>query len=828
MSQLATSQLEELAACSDGAIEVLNIEANNGETKYIVSLDTRGIPSSNKGIRIRARERFVITVGENFPFKPPSVKVQHRRWAGTPHVQWGSSLCLYLAPSVEWNPSDGVRGLIARLNLWLQRAAEGTLDPEGQPLHPPVAYPSAEAGWIIVNPDLQSFVPWADPGVQETSKLVYAWCSRKEGRVDVLEWMTPDETYDRVLAPDFIPIDDSGRPFAVVPALLLSENIGFEYPGNASALAKKLANLGVSEDELLKALTSAGRFNRCIEAIAEVSDKAPTVLILGTPGRGNARELRTAHVVAWRLDDFGERITKLLRSIESGAIADSADEVRQLARDWLGFAKISWMQVYENRPETTRRRDAGSAATWLAGKRVLILGCGALGAPIAEHCVRAGVAKLTVADSGAVTPGIIVRQPYSDADIGFSKAWALADRLTAIRRDLQVDYTNGDVITAYLNPAAPVPDVDLVVDATADSGVRAALEATRMRNRDQWPPVLTALFGHDTVRGVAILSRPGAAGAAHDILRRIAIDARGFAATTWSDVADDLFPDPPRTELFFPEPGCSAPTFTGSAIQASALASSLLWSGIKELANDTQPASMAAVVVRLGDSSSANGSGRLAWPNDLVGVEESGEFEVRISQRAIAEMRAETRRGLRIRGPRIETGGMLLGSIDEAMNVIYVDVATGPSPDSALSDIYFSHGVEGTQEIVADYRTRTRNRVGFIGMWHTHPYGPARPSPIDIAGMGWLVSPDGTGKNALMMILGGDATRWKAWCDTAEPPNVYARLVRRPNSPYQDNQQASRMTPPTARYYPGGYRYIESTQNGEAYRWWQLIRRSRA
>jgi hypothetical protein len=32
-----------------------------------------------------------------------------------------------------------MHGLISRLTLWLQRAAEGTLDPEGQSLHPPVA-----------------------------------------------------------------------------------------------------------------------------------------------------------------------------------------------------------------------------------------------------------------------------------------------------------------------------------------------------------------------------------------------------------------------------------------------------------------------------------------------------------------------------------------------------------------------------------------------------------------------------------------------------------------------------------------------------------------
>ena len=57
-------------------------------------------------------------------------------------MQWGRHLCLYAAPSVEWVPSGGMDSFIERLAAWVVRAAEGTLDPDGQPLHPPVAYPT--------------------------------------------------------------------------------------------------------------------------------------------------------------------------------------------------------------------------------------------------------------------------------------------------------------------------------------------------------------------------------------------------------------------------------------------------------------------------------------------------------------------------------------------------------------------------------------------------------------------------------------------------------------------------------------------------------------
>lgn len=803
--------------------------SGDNSVTFTISLDTRGITTSNGGIRVRARERFDIIVGSGFPYKHPSVRVNHRRWAGTTHVQWGRVLCLYAAPAVEWNPADGMRGLVARLNLWLQRAAQGTLDPDGQPLHPPVTYSSYDAGRIIVNPDLGGLVPWRDQVTPGKTELLYAWCSRNGKRVDVIEWLKPLDAYDRVLADDFEPKDDKAFPYFVAPVLLVSDVLGMEYPDKAASLASSLEEFGVSRDELLRAFTSAGTFNRAIGSMAGTTEEAPTVVLLGTPARRAEGSRRLAHLTAWRLDDLGEQITSLLGEVQRDNSA-LTDKVRSLADKWLGFAEIAWMVVYENRPEVTRRRDMGSPATWLIGKRVLVLGCGALGAPIAEQCVRTGVRELTVVDKSAVKPGILVRQPYTDADIGYNKACALAKRLSTIRRDLAVAPVTGDAVAMFLGDAAAVPDFDLVIDATADLGVRTVLEAARGRRRGKWPPVITGLFSHEATRGIVMVSHRGATGAAHDMLRRIAIDARGSAKGSWEDMADDFFPDPPRTEMFFPEPGCSAPTFTGSGIQTTALASLLFWSAVNELGNpESHDEPMVAIAVRLpGVETVPAGGERLVWPNDAVLTELTARFEVRVSQRAITEMRGEVRRGARVRGPRVETGGMLLGAFDEATRCIYIDVATGPSPDSALSDVYFHHGTAGTQELVDHHRARTSNQVGFIGMWHTHPYGRAWPSSTDEAGMAWIVSPDGTGRRAIMMIFGGPEARWNAWRDAGELPEVYARAVdRQHGAPPRDGLPTQ--IAPTGTYFPGGYHYPDSyASNGGRRRWWHLLTRPRA
>lgn len=228
--RLAARQLADLEQMSGGAFEVL---MQPHDDQYLVSLDTHGIPNG-RGIPVRAREQFRIRVPDAFPYRPPSVYVHHRRWKGSPHVHWGSLLCLYAAPSVEWNPADGMRGLIDRLVTWLEQAAEGNLDPDDQPLHPPVAYPSADAGCAVVHSDLGDRVPWFTGALAtKAADILFAWCVRDGSRVEVLEWLSVSDTYNRVLSDDVPLADQRGCPYFLIPTVLISDEIGWEYPNKA-------------------------------------------------------------------------------------------------------------------------------------------------------------------------------------------------------------------------------------------------------------------------------------------------------------------------------------------------------------------------------------------------------------------------------------------------------------------------------------------------------------------------------------------------------------------------------------------------------------------
>jgi molybdopterin/thiamine biosynthesis adenylyltransferase len=122
--------------------------------------------------------------------------------------------------------------------------------------------------------------------------------------------------------------------------------------------------------------------------------------------------------------------------------------------------------------EEVRRFRAGPARDVLAGKRILVVGAGAVGSFTADLLARDGVGDLTIRDYERLTPGNVVRHLCGRGDVGCPKAQAVADR---IARDHGVR-AHGEADALLPAEARTVlADFDLVVDATADGAVTAML-----------------------------------------------------------------------------------------------------------------------------------------------------------------------------------------------------------------------------------------------------------------------------------------------------------------------------------------------------------------
>jgi hypothetical protein len=800
--------LEELKAVEDeGGLQIVLVRepASDGDLRIDLVVDCSDVEHAAGGIRLRPRERLRLYIPAAFPIAVPSVVTPHHRWAQTAHVQWARFPCLYRSHSLEWNPADGMFGYLDRLYTWLSRAASGQLDAAGEPIHPPVAYASS-GGSIVVHPD----APRARDGPWFGAALLR---QRSEHRWDLTDW--------HPLGADWIEQSRAEQPngerCAVAATVILPEPIGFEYPRTGAQLLLQLKRQNVSWLTLLGVVGLAARLN----ALNAASDDppAPIFVVVGSPGRGVVGEELATHIVAWRI---AADVTPLLKSVSAISSRPTDDEARAEAQkivdsawQWLVHSELQWTRIYEMRPETTIRRDENADTAYLRGRRVLLLGAGALGGPVAEMCVRAGCASLRVADHSRVHPGILVRQPYFEHEIEEPKAVVLASRLAGVARNVVVTGEFTDATHLVRDPAV-LADADLVIDATADRLLRHVIEIGRLNDLATWPPLLTMMIGVEATRGLVAVSRAHSPGAGVDVLRRLGQTSR--TSTDLVDVAEDFYPDPARTDLFQPEPGCSDATFRGSAADASGLAGALLAAGLQELANNSRTGPSAAVV----RMPSAGGSSRTVhWPADTSIQEASGQFQVRLAAAALAEMRAETRRGARVRGRSVETGGLLLGQYDAASGILWIDAATGPPPDSVLSSGYFEHGTEGVEEIRAVRRTMSARTSDFVGYWHTHPDGAAAPSPTDEHGMGTLVDRVPGCRRALILILGGTVASWDAWLAKGSLPSTYARVVRRGETTTAPVGTAGIGTrSATGAWWPGGFRHGSQPRQRP---WWSAI-----
>ena len=133
-------------------------------------------------------------------------------------------------------------------------------------------------------------------------------------------------------------------------------------------------------------------------------------------------------------------------------------------------------------------REIGKAGQeQLLNSRVLLVGCGALGASHAEMLARAGVGKLRIVDRDFVEFTNLQRQTLfkeSDATERLPKAIAAKNRIGEINSEVEVEAVIADV--NYSNIESLIYGCDLVLDGTDNFQVRYLLNDACLKHSKTW------------------------------------------------------------------------------------------------------------------------------------------------------------------------------------------------------------------------------------------------------------------------------------------------------------------------------------------------------
>lgn len=194
----------------------------------------------------------------------------------------------------------------------------------------------------------------------------------------------------------------------------------------------------------------------------------------------------------------------------------------------------------------------------LRTKRILLVGTGALGAPIAIELARNGCKELHLMEYDLVEPGNTVRWPLGAATWGRSKLDALQEFLTCHCPGTSVYLHNLQIGQIDLEPSAgpneeeiiirAIGGVDLVMDASASNGVTTLIAE---RARESEVPFIT-LSATPTLEGGVVVRHDGAGGCPNCL--------------EWAWYNNEITPPPGQgndSGLAQP-PGCGERTFLGA------------------------------------------------------------------------------------------------------------------------------------------------------------------------------------------------------------------------------------------------------------------------
>ncbi|WP_143276989.1 HesA/MoeB/ThiF family protein [Bordetella genomosp. 12] len=111
-------------------------------------------------------------------------------------------------------------------------------------------------------------------------------------------------------------------------------------------------------------------------------------------------------------------------------------------------------------------------------KRVLLIGCGSIGAPIADLLARAGIGELHLADKENFSIENCARHLLGAEHVGQSKATALASRIRRQTPGIQTKALRV-LATDWISQVCSPGEYDLVIDCTGDGAVRTMISQFR-------------------------------------------------------------------------------------------------------------------------------------------------------------------------------------------------------------------------------------------------------------------------------------------------------------------------------------------------------------
>lgn len=722
---IAKQTLSVCATHSDfEVVELRCLKGGDNTVSDIIVVDCVNgqVPSRNSfGIKVRERLALVFSSGhspevralrKDFPENVP-----HLNYVGLGQPAW---LCIYFEPwgTVErtWTPQKFLR----RILWWLSETAKGTLHRDDQPLER-LYYESPME--IVLPPDFEekikdqqfSFtcqsVERSPRNIRAIRGLFIPKTEKNEQRIyrtEVLMLELPPvvhgtiELYPKTLGQFHDQFEDRGGEFISKLKSLIQD---------------KVPQTGLTRDTQ----------SRCL-------------LIFTIPVKRTAADVEPeshevrAFIIVQDLATLGEAVCVLTAH-------DGIFYVTPFIGTAAGDEIAAWREIeivpveVKHEPDKAFARKASGVNEDTADFKGVLLGVGALGSAIAELWSKEAWGSWTFIDPDTLEPHNIIRHAGKNHQIGLFKVDAVKNMIEA---NYHPGYHTGEAIadsatkTANSRVINVISGADLLVDATTTIHVP--------RDLSHWD---------DTPRSVSVFLTPsGYASAlllesADRCMRLDSLEAQYYRAIINSDWGATHLNG--HKGVLWVGAGCRdvSAVISNESIQ---LYAAVIARQVRLLRDKPEPR------IRIWSTESETGA---LFAADIPVQEQMatvcGEWEVKWDAGLYQKLCSMRHAHL----PK-ETGGILLGYIDQMLKSVYIVDALSAPPDSDADLTGFTRGVEGLEATLNEVTQRTANIVNYIGEWHSHPsFTSAYPSSLDRALIEKLANTLALeGQPALMIIVG--------------------------------------------------------------------------
>ncbi len=348
-------------------------------------------------------------------------------------------------------------------------------------------------------------------------------------------------------------------------------------------------------------------------------------------------------------------------------------------------------------------------------KEITVIGCGAIGSEIADVMGKGGVGRIILIDNQLIHAHNSVRHLASIHYTNQCKVNAVAKILLDHNPYLNVTPRFCDVLTNDLNDFFSSESIG--ISSIADDNTEGYLnEQAVLQNRKMF--YVRALRGGKAARIFRVI--PG-------------IDACFNCLTLYRMERHPEFIDIPEDrDLPTIRNECNNPIRPASAADLkliSSLAGRIVYDYLQcsqtELINHWVWSTDCFEDINVNPSMPFKLEARYLAPHPQCPYcQKSHPLEVVIDESALSFMK-----GLVLATPGIETGGVLVGNIQDNGQCMNITHASGPGPTSKRTSVIFERDISFCQSFI---NTHAADGRIYLGEWHSHPTDNVQPSSTDI------------------------------------------------------------------------------------------------